>query len=227
MEYALVKIGSPIEVINRFTGAIPSNLIWPDGDATCGGSVGMSHTTYMPGEGENDPPVALDTYRLLEVIDDQDGTRPTSLHVHSDHTYAIDGDTLVVTPVFVEPPLNEMIITARDRINEWKSKMQGSGFTFNGVEYDSDNKSRDAINGAVTMALIAMQAQAPYSVTWTASDNSQVAMDGPTMTAFGVAAGQSFIEWHVLASDAKERITNLPTPITAASIEAILVELGA
>lgn len=224
MNYALVNIATPIEVVRVFNDSVPSCVVWPDGDATCGAPVGMTHMTFAPDAEDGDPSAAI--YRLLEVVS-QDGSSPTSLHVISGHSYTVDGDTLVVSPVFGEPPLNEMILAARSRINAWKVQMQNSGFTFNGVAYDSDDKSRAAINGAVTMALIAGQAQAPYLVTWTASDNSQVEMDSQTMVAFGVTAGQSFAEWHAIAADAKSRIANLPTPIDAASIEAILVDLGA
>lgn len=229
MSYAVVKLGSPIEVIATYQ-EVPSNLVWPNGDATCGASVGLSHITYVPvteptPEGEEPPPPVVDAvYRLLEVLE-VDSPPPTSLHIRAGETYAVSINNLVVTPAYSEPPLNEMILTARARINAWKKRMQDGGFFFNDVKFDSTPESRAAINGAVTMALVATNAQQPYQVTWTSADNSQVTMDGPTMVLFSVAAGQSFTSWHQLATQAKDDIANLPTPITAAAIQAILDDL--
>jgi len=52
---------------------------------------------------------------------------------------------------------------------------------------DTDPDSQRKIVGAVTGALIAQAAGAPYAIDWTMSDNRVVAHDGPAMIALGVA----------------------------------------
>lgn len=53
-----------------------------------------------------------------------------------------------------------------------------------------DAKSKQNINGLVTMALIAQGAGAPFSSDFTLADNSVVTLDAPKMIGLGVAIGR-------------------------------------
>ena len=53
--------------------------------------------------------------------------------------------------------------------------------------FDSDLPSRQNINGAVTGAMIAQGAGAPFTISWKLADNSLVALDAAQMIAAGLA----------------------------------------
>jgi len=52
---------------------------------------------------------------------------------------------------------------------------------------DSDSEARSNISGAVIGALVAKQAGAPYSITWTMLDNSAAPLNADQMIALGLA----------------------------------------
>jgi hypothetical protein len=91
-----------------------------------------------------------------------------------------------------------------------------AGVTVAGIgTFDSDATSRANINGAVTMALIAQSAGAPFSITWKLADNTIAMMNAAQMIAVGVAVGQHVALCHANAQ-------SLGVAITGASDEAAL-----
>lgn len=60
------------------------------------------------------------------------------------------------------------------------------GFEFNGVRYDSDAKSIQRINGAVTLSLL----NPAFETDWITFDNSVVRLNAAQLAGLGAAAGQ-------------------------------------
>lgn len=63
------------------------------------------------------------------------------------------------------------------------------GLTFDGSRFDSDAVSIGRITGAAMLAMMAVAAGEPYSVTWVLADNTTRTLDGPGTMALGAAAG--------------------------------------
>jgi heterodisulfide reductase subunit A-like polyferredoxin len=99
-----------------------------------------------------------------------------------------------------------------------------AGVTVAGIGiFDSDAISRGNINGAVTGALMAQAAAAPFSVSWKLADNSIVTLDAAQMLLVGAAALA-----HVAAAHARSQV--LGAEILAAQspqeVDAIDTESG-
>lgn len=88
-------------------------------------------------------------------------------------------------------------------------------FTWNGHQFDGDLNATRRINGAVTLALVAMTLGEPFTIDWTLADNSMITLSGPDMLAVGVALGQS-------AGGAHARAAALRTQIQSATTQAEL-----
>jgi len=97
------------------------------------------------------------------------------------------------------------------------SHIDGGALTPVGM-VDSDELARSNISGATIAALIAKQANAAYSVTWTMLDNSTVVLDADGMIAMGLA-----VLAHVNACHDRARV--LRAEIEAASDMAELLAI--
>lgn len=86
-----------------------------------------------------------------------------------------------------------------------------------------DINSRDKINGAVLMALLATQQGQPFSVSWTMADNSQVTFNAQQMIQFGMAVGQYVATIHAKGV-AKKAAVDACT--TVDEVNAIDIEAG-
>lgn len=98
-----------------------------------------------------------------------------------------------------------------------------AGVTVPGIgTFDSDPASRNNITGAVTMALIAQGAGAPFTIGWKLADNSVSTLDAAEMIGVGVAMGQ-----YVAACHANAQVIGLAIQ-GASDIETIdAIDLGA
>jgi hypothetical protein len=72
------------------------------------------------------------------------------------------------------PTLADLKAAKKDAINAERDRRETEGFEFNGVMYDSDERSAQRIAVAVGAALAAPET---FSVTWTAQDNSEHVLD--------------------------------------------------
>lgn len=99
-----------------------------------------------------------------------------------------------------------------------------SGFSYDGVAFDSDPGSQQQIQGAVLMARTAMDAGEPFSVEWTLADNTNVPLDAPTMVGVGKAMAAHVSRCHKAGRIARERINAAETvdEILAVDYHAIL-----
>lgn len=78
---------------------------------------------------------------------------------------------------------------AWERIKSARSAAEQEGFLCNGVRYDADPISCQRIASAVVLAMLALQAGAPYSIEWTTFDNTSVTLDANGMIGVGLACG--------------------------------------
>lgn len=96
-----------------------------------------------------------------------------------------------VAPAWVE---NDSTIDAcRQRrwalIKAARDAALAGGFTFGCARFDSDAVSIGRITGAAMLAMMAVAAGEPYSVTWVLADNTTRTLDGAGTMALGAAAG--------------------------------------
>jgi hypothetical protein len=104
-------------------------------------------------------------------------------------------------------------------VNAERDRRISAGFMFNGHLFQSDVASQKRINGAVTLAILAISSGVKpgnlrwhggaEDFAWLAADNTLVPMDAPTVCEFGKAAG----EWeasHVFAARALKDMNPIP-----------------
>ena len=75
------------------------------------------------------------------------------------------------------------------KVKQARALAESAGFTYDGSVFDSDAQSQARINGAVTLALIAKQANQPYTITWTLKDGTLRTLSADEMIAVGLALG--------------------------------------
>lgn len=92
------------------------------------------------------------------------------------------------------------------RIRETKDDIPGSTASTPFGVVQVDNKSKQNINGLVTMAMVAKGAGAPFSASFTMADNSQAALNADQMIGLGVAVGTYVKNVHDHATNLREAI---------------------
>jgi hypothetical protein len=202
-----IIIPDPLEIKIRYlTSENIPYVIWSDKSISADPIPGLTHMGHV-------------FVNLVQVADP-----PTSLHIANGSTLEYDANTYTVTETITYDEDPNMKTVARSRINDWSTGKQNSGFTFANVAYQSDPTSRSTIEGAVSMALIATMSNSTYSVSWTATDNTQHEMDANTVIQFGVAAATAFQTWHATGLALK---ANVESANTANAIQTILDSVGA
>ena len=77
----------------------------------------------------------------------------------------------------------------RGEIKQARTQAEYAGFNWDGSAFDSDVVSQGRITGAVTLALIALQAQQPYEVTWTLANRTFRTLSAQELMSVGIALG--------------------------------------
>jgi hypothetical protein len=85
--------------------------------------------------------------------------------------------------------------------------------------FDSDARSVQRISVACLAAQAAIAASEPFSIDWTAQDNSVVTLDGEAMIAMPAALASYALELHNHAKDLKAEID---AATTIAAVDAIV-----
>jgi hypothetical protein len=75
------------------------------------------------------------------------------------------------------------------RIKDARDAAIASGFTWNGLVFDSDDVSQQRIQGGVQLASMAAANGQEFSIDWTVADNTTRTLSGVDMIAVGVALG--------------------------------------
>ncbi|AYJ87677.1 DUF4376 domain-containing protein [Sphingomonas paeninsulae] len=118
----------------------------------------------------------------------------------------------VFSPVIV---LSSTKAAMRNALSTLRDVMEWAGCATPVGRSDTTPDSQRKVNGAVTMALIASTAGAPFSIDWTMADNSSATLDAQGMIALGVAVGRYVSACHDRGAVIKAAID------AAATIEAL------
>lgn len=102
--------------------------------------------------------------------------------------------------------LEEVREDVRSQINSTRDTLEAGGFTYMGKTFDSDPRSVQRISVAVQAAQGALAAGQPFLVNWTASDNTQVALDAVAMLGMPAALAQAALALHMHARDKKAEV---------------------
>lgn len=106
----------------------------------------------------------------------------------------------VETFTLSEPSLDEAKASKWAAAKAKRDIQIDAGVTVPGIgTFDSDSVSRNNITGAVTMALIAQGAGAPFTIGWKLADNTVTTLDAAQMIGVGVAMGQYVAACHANA----------------------------
>lgn len=118
-----------------------------------------------------------------------------------------------------EPTAEQIAARRRTAIDAERDTRIAAGFTFGGVRFQLDSESQDKVTamGAAAKFAVLGGAQAgnlrwadpDRDFSWIATDNSQVEMDAPTMSAFADAAMQ-WVYAHTLAARALKDADPIP-----------------
>lgn len=98
----------------------------------------------------------------------------------------------------------------RDTVNAYKRAMQNGVAPTPVGPVDCDTDSRNKLNGAVLMAMLAAQAGQPFAIEWTLADNSNAPLNGPGMIAMASAVGTYVAACHAHAQALKAAIAAAP-----------------
>lgn len=123
----------------------------------------------------------------------------------------IDGGAQWIDPRTVEQARAD----AWTRIKAARDIAEVADFAHDGNVYQAD---RERINGAVTAAILAQMAGAPYSIDWTLSDNTTVTLDGAQMMAVGAALAQRVKEVFEIGVTKRAAIAAAASPAAADAI---------
>ena len=121
-------------------------------------------------------------------------------------------------------PLEDQKLALWERVKAIRdARIETGPATVPGVgQFDTDATSRLNVNGAVTMALIAQAAGAPFSIGWKLYDNSIVELDAAQMIAAGLAVGQ-----HVSACHARAQALGLAIEAAGDAEALVAIDIGA
>ncbi len=105
----------------------------------------------------------------------------------------------------------------KDLVNGVRENQINKGFTFNGIIYDSDDRARQNVTGACTLAvvLLGQGVNFPEGFTWRTKDNNNTPMNAETIISMSIALGNYVttcysVSWYHKANiDAITDITTL------------------
>lgn len=89
-----------------------------------------------------------------------------------------------------ERTLADAKLDKRQQINGHRDTLEASGFEYLGKTFDSDSRSAQRITIAAQTAQLAMASGQPFSITWTAKDNSTIDLTAEQMLGMPVALAQ-------------------------------------
>lgn len=106
----------------------------------------------------------------------------------------------------------------RAAINAERDRLEISGFSYLGKTFDSDQRSTDRIQVAALAAQAALMAAQPFSIDWTAADNTVVTLDAAGMIGLATAFAQYGASLHAHAKTLKAQVD---AATTVAEVQAI------
>lgn len=91
----------------------------------------------------------------------------------------------------------------KDAINAERDRREAGGFEYQGVFYDSDERSAKRILVAVSAAMADVEG---FQIAWTAQDNSTHLLDGPAMIGLNAALAMHGNALHETARSLKTQV---------------------
>lgn len=92
------------------------------------------------------------------------------------------------------------------KINAERDARETQGFLYNGTLFDSDERSAARIFGAASAAVASILSEQPFSVDWTAADNTIVTLDAQGMLAMVSAFASHGKALHDAAKEQKSAV---------------------
>lgn len=117
-----------------------------------------------------------------------------------------------------KPSLAELKAAKHAEINEERDKQEQSGFEYLGRIFDSDQISCIRILGASVSAQTAIAAKTPFTITWTAQDNSTVELNAEQLLGLTVVLAQHSNMCHERGKELKGYLDAAQTPEEVAAI---------
>ena len=96
-------------------------------------------------------------------------------------------------------------------IKDTRDSKEFGGFEWDGSLFDSDVVSQTRIQGAVQLALLAIQNNQPFSIDWTLKDNSVRTLTGEQIIQVGIALAQYITHLHEISRGLKVQVNNATT----------------
>lgn len=115
------------------------------------------------------------------------------------------------TKVTSLPELETARINKWNNIKTYRDKQEYGGFIWNGSPFDSDPQSQSRIQGGVQLAILAQQANQPFSITWTLQDNTSRVLNGDDMIAVGQALAAHVQNIHTIGRVLREELNAATT----------------
>lgn len=112
------------------------------------------------------------------------------------------------------PTIAEHKAAACARIDEIRDQVIASGFVFDGVRFDSDERSVRRISGAVLMCIL----DANHSEDWILQDNTRVTLGAEQIKALGLAAAAHERDAVFKARRLKDQIEAATTQVEVDSV---------
>lgn len=138
----------------------------------------------------------------LQWVDVPDDTTPA--------THEWNGTAVVAKPA---KTLVELKADKWAMIKRARTQAEQAPFTWDGSTFDGDRESQARIQGAVLMALLAIQAGQPFAIDWTLADDSVRTLSASDMLAVGQALAARVNVTHQTGRVKREAIagaTDLP-----------------
>lgn len=132
-----------------------------------------------------------------------------------------DGSTFSRAPKWASVELGQEDLCAA--INTLRDEKEAEGFTYNGTRFQSDPRSADRIANAALAATSALATSTAFSVSWSAEDNTVIALDAMGMLAMQGALTQHAAALHYYARSLKDQVR---AQTTVAQLEAIDINAG-
>lgn len=105
-----------------------------------------------------------------------------------------------------EPTLDELKQRKKNEINAERDRLETAGFLFNGVLFDSDQRSADRIQIATIAANSSLLNQTTFSVNWRDMDNNEHELDAQGMLALTKAFANHGMALHEQAKALKTQV---------------------
>lgn len=121
----------------------------------------------------------------------------------------------------IVPPkrtLAQVKADAHAQMNSRRDTLEAAGFSYLDKVFDSDQRSVQRISVASLAAQAAIAAGQPFSIDWTAQDNSVVTLDGEAMIGMPAALASYALELH---NHAKVRKAEIDAAATVTAVDSI------